>query len=642
MATLNSNWMYVGTSSVMTSASGLKYYLLLFAKTNGNQTTGIHKVSILGRLASASRNATFYKYETSYSGKINGSSAFSGTGEPNAAWEFNTTTTPDNQNGVNYYTYTDIASGSVDVDCTDGLSKAINVSFTWSMPSNDSASYTPPSGTSRTVSANVTLPAIPRAATPTLSKSTVKMGEKVTIYTNRKSTALTCDLYLVKGSTRHTIKIGVQDSFEWTVDDLAHLCNDATSFSGSVECKTFTGSAAQGWTLIGTKSVDIKLTVPDATVPSFPNGDVIIGGVNPITTNAGSANFTHLITYAFGNETGQVDEKKKSGIVWYPSYDLAKWIPNNTIGEGSISCKTYNGTALVGEKPILFRAILPENSITRPSFNEDGFVLIPEGRLSSVFDGLYIQGKKGVKAEFTASSPSYSNIASYKLSVDGRVYTGNPATSYSLAKDGNIEVIGTVTDTRGFSTHVQKSISVIPYSIPKIEPYDGDKTIICERSDQSGVYTPSGTHLHIRAKRSYYPVFVNGTQKNFCHLKYRYKASGGSWSAEKTLLEGTDTSTDKMEIIISDVVAEIDKTYLVQLIVEDTIGEKIYYDFPISTDKVTLHLGEGGHGVSVGKYSEATADNEMFECNWRARFYDAIYAQKFIKVAANGDEIEII
>ena len=146
MATnLTSTYQYLGCSSVINSKSGsLKYYLLLYAKTSPNNTTGIHTVSILGRLASVNTNATFYypPCTMEHSGTINGSTAFSGSNKPNAEWGYNSSSGT-NIGGVTYKTYTDIGSGSVDVDCTNGLSKDITVSFTWKMKSNTKEDYKP-------------------------------------------------------------------------------------------------------------------------------------------------------------------------------------------------------------------------------------------------------------------------------------------------------------------------------------------------------------------------------------------------------------------------------------------------------------------------------------------------------------------
>lgn len=507
---------------------------------------------------------------------------------------------------------------------SDGTGKAtiywkLNIDSAW-------GGFSTPSG-----SFDIDLPTIARASKVSVSASSVQMGKSVTIYTNRKSTSFTHQVTAWVNGTKVGDWWDVGESKQWTIPDLVYLCPNVGSCTCTLYCDTYSGGNK-----IGASQVDFTLTIPDKTIPSFPNGDVMIGGGNQITTNAGSESYSHLITYSFNGKTGNVNaDKVKSGIVWWTPYDLASYIPSDKSGEGTITCETYNGDYLVGTSdPIKFKAIVPDNETTRPSFTSDGFVLSPSGSLPSAFSGLYIQGKTGVNAQFTADS-TYSTIASYRLSVDGRVYTDNPSTSYTLTKDGNIEVIGTVTDARGYYTQIPTSISVIQYSRPSIVPYDGDREIICERSEPNGVYTPAGTHLHIRAKRSYFPVMVDGTQKNFCNLKYRYKTSGGSWSDEKPLLEGSDTSTDMIDIIIDDVVTKNDKTYLVQLIVEDTIGEKIPYDFPIPTDKVTLHLGDGGHGVAIGMYSQAVAGNELFESDWDAKFYKDVIVDGNVLIGEN-------
>ena len=365
-------------------------------------------------------------------------------------------------------------------------------------------------------------------------------------------------------------------------------------------------------------------TIARASVPVLPS-KIIIGADNLISVSAGSSNFTHDITYSFNGKTGKVTEERvKGGVVWWtPPYDLASTIPSATSGEGTITCTTYNGTTVVGTKTVPFTATVPDNETTKPSFTDDGFALAPSGNIPSAFSGLYIQGKTGVKATFTASS-DYSNIASYKLSADGRVYTGNPAESQVLTKDGDIEVIGTVYDTRGYYTQRSKTIKVHPYRTPTIEPYDGASSVICERSDGSKNYKDSGTYLHIKAKRSYAPIEVDGTKKNKCDFQYRYRMEGGSWSSRVTILQGSDTSTDLVDVELTDVVTQTDKSYEVELIVTDTMGATDSYSFPIGTDKVTFHLREGGLGAAFGKYSEGR-DN-LLECDWDFEVSKGLYA----------------
>ena len=160
MATLTSEWQYLGRSSVMKSVGGtLNYYVLLFAKAVPNNTTGFYTVTINERLASTNTNARFYQYPCSYSGTIAGQTAFSGTNKPWAEWEIGAFS----QGGVSYMLGTTTAEGTVSVDCTDGKPKDITLSCTWSMGSQ-TASYTPTANASRTVSVTATLAAIPRGS----------------------------------------------------------------------------------------------------------------------------------------------------------------------------------------------------------------------------------------------------------------------------------------------------------------------------------------------------------------------------------------------------------------------------------------------------------------------------------------------
>ena len=475
-------------------------------------------------------------------------------------------------------------------------------SFTVSVDTKiESGGYGP--GTIKLASTSVPLPTIYRASVPRVDKTSVRMGGSLTIYTDRKSSDFRHTINYAFGGATGTIKTDVGASWVWNVPDLAAKCNNAFSGTATITCITYNGS-----TKVGEETCTVTLTVPEATTPVFTNDDVIIGSSNPIQTKAGSANFSHVISYYFNGKSGYVNEDKlKSGIVWQTPADLAKAITSDS-DTGSITCTTYNGTYAVGTITVDFTGVVPDTETFKPKITT--FSITPYGSLPAAFSGLYIQGKTGVAAGFTASS-TYSTIDQYKLTVDGRNFFGNPVSSSAFTRDGNLTVTGTVTDKRGFSKTTSKDVTVYPYSKPALQPSSGYSAIVCERSDQDGTPNDAGTYLHIKCRMKYSPVTVNGVQKNFCSLKYQYKVAGGSWSSEKTLVE--NTSAAEYEGNLLDVVSQTDKSYTIRLIVVDTIGSREAYEFPIPTADVTMHLGEGGYGVAFGKYSEATPDDKMVE-----------------------------
>lgn len=481
------------------------------------------------------------------------------------------------------------------------------------------------------LSTTVSLPTIYRASVPTVCGvnggllGDITMGDTVYINTNRKSSSFTHTIkYTFNFVEGATIKTGVGASYAWKVPDLAQYCVNTLSGKCTITCITYNGS-----TKVGEETCEVTLNVPGATTPVFTNGDVIIRYGNPIATNAKSANFTHLITYEFNGATGNVnDEPTKGGIVWWTPTELAKHITSAS-GNGTITCTTYNGTAEVGKRTMPFTAVVPNEEFFQPKVSE--FNISPTGGLPSVFDGLYVQGKTGVQASFTASS-DYAEIETHKITVDGLNYTGNPATSDSFARNGVFTVTGTVTDKRGFSTTVTQDVTVYAYSTPSIEPYDGYSSIVCERSTQDKTYDDAGTHLHVKGKRRYSSFLVDAKDINFCSVKYQYKVQGGSWSDEFVLMSETPTSTHGFDVAIPNVVTQTDKAYSIRLIVTDTIGSREEYEFSIPTADVTLHLSNGGYGVSVGKFSSATANKKMFESAWDAYFEKDVYAYHIARI----------
>lgn len=109
-----------------------------------------------------------------------------------------------------------------------------------------------------TASATVTLNTIPRATTPTLSSSSVYMGDSVTINTPRASSSFTHDLaYQFAGGSWVNIATGVGTSRAWTVPNLSSSIPNASSGTMTIRCITKNGS-----TTIGTKTVVLTVKVP--------------------------------------------------------------------------------------------------------------------------------------------------------------------------------------------------------------------------------------------------------------------------------------------------------------------------------------------------------------------------------------------
>lgn len=110
-----------------------------------------------------------------------------------------------------------------------------------------------------------TLTTIPRATTPTLSASSVNIGESVTISLPRASGSFDHTLTYKFGNATGTIGADIGTSKAWTVPlSFANEIPNATSGTVTITVKTYNGS-----TLIGTKTVSLTVKVPSSIVPSI-------------------------------------------------------------------------------------------------------------------------------------------------------------------------------------------------------------------------------------------------------------------------------------------------------------------------------------------------------------------------------------
>ena len=116
-----------------------------------------------------------------------------------------------------------------------------------------------------TASGSATFNTIARPTTPTLSATTVELGKSVTINMARNLSSLTHTLTYSIGANSGAIGSNLGTSKPWTpVIDLAHQIPKSTSGVVVITCKTYSGS-----TLIGTKTVNLTVTVPASVVPTI-------------------------------------------------------------------------------------------------------------------------------------------------------------------------------------------------------------------------------------------------------------------------------------------------------------------------------------------------------------------------------------
>ena len=482
------------------------------------------------------------------------------------------------------------------VSIARGSSKA-NISLSFS------AWVISPSAGTRKISGTITqltLTAEPAATASTVScVSSVQMGKKLLISIDADNSSCTHTLKYTFGGTTATIATGVGSSYTWTVPDLAAKCNNATSGSCTITCTTYLSGSS-----LGSDTATVTLTVQDPTTPAITGGEATMGTASTINCKRNSANFSVKLFLEFKDQTFDIATVSSDTASWTPSYDLAKLIPTLTSGTGTLKCTTYNGTAEVGTKEVTITVIVPENDTTRPSFTADGLKLTPISSLPEAFAGMYMRGKTGLTAEFTASS-DYSTITGYSLIIGNQSATGNPATIDLLVSEGEVKVTGKVTDARGFSTSVSVTITVMAYRNPKVTPYTGYSDVICERAKATGELSADGTYLAIKAGKSFSSVVLNGVEMNSCALRYHWKPNGVDAYSEWITLLADGSAETEISLLVGNVVSSLQKSYMVEIEAVDALEGSHKLTFQIMTEAISFVLYDGPDGAGFGKYPEA-------------------------------------
>nr|DAR21971.1 MAG TPA: baseplate protein [Caudoviricetes sp.] len=351
-------------------------------------------------------------------------------------------------------------------------------------------------------------------------------------------------------------------------------------------------------------------TIPRATVPVI--GAVVMGQTVTIGLPRAVSSFTHTLTYVFGSASGTIAEGAGTETQWAVPYDLAAQIPNSTSGTGTLTCKTYSGSTLIGTQAVNFTATVPSNSTTQPS---DALAVSPVSSLAAPFNGLYIQGRTKAKITHTASGKYGATIKSYAATVDGQTYTGQAPTTDILATPGTLTITGTAIDSRGIVGTALASIAVLAYTPPSVERNTSTDALICARALADGTLDDDGTALYVACSRKY--SALNGN--NAASVQVRYKAESGEWSDWVTFF-AESASGDNYAGVIAGITLAVESPYTIELRAVDKLGESGgTLSFAVPTSEATVDLGEGGNSLGVGRRAHMGAEKRL-DVAWDSNF----------------------
>ena len=394
---------------------------------------------------------------------------------------------------------------------------------------------------------------------------------------------------------------------------------DRTFASGTLELshnadgtKSFTVAAFSGW-LFGNgdytaaaKSFTLP-TIPRATTPSI--GPVTIGGKATISLPRASTAFTHTLSYSFGSASGTIATKAGSSYTWTVPESLAAQITSKLSGTGTLTCKTYKGSSLIGTKSVSFTAAVPGSMKPALSAGWATVTYDNSGTKASAI-AAWVQGYSKAKATFYSSKVTCkqgATVKKYSITYLGKTVSASPYRTGTITATA-AKVRCTVTDSRGLTAYEDFSITLLAYAKPAL---NGVKLY---RSDAEGKAADSGTHIAGVATAKY--SSLGG--KNSVTIKGYWKSVGGSYGSGVAMQAGT------AKVISGSTTLSTEKSYTAKIIATDSLGNTAAYEATIPTEKVAFHLKAGGDGAAFGKAAEKSKALEL-AADWNLHAGRSIY-----------------
>lgn len=257
-------------------------------------------------------------------------------------------------------------------------------------------------------------------------------------------------------------------------------------------------NSSQG-TKTGSGSITLT-TIPRASQPSVSSTSVNLGTQVTINTNRVSSSFTHTITYAIGSLTNQTSGLSASTNVgasctFTPPTSLANQFPNATSGNVTITCKTYNGSTLIGTKTCTLQVKTQDNSTYKPT-------IALSSTPTNQFNSKYLNKVSGVTISATNTAKLGATINSYTItgptkSSSNANLVANPINVSMSSASQTLTITGNVTDSRGYTNSGTTSITLYRYNVPQIT------NLTIQRCLQDGTIDINGTYALVDLTYTY-------------------------------------------------------------------------------------------------------------------------------------------
>lgn len=536
-----------GNYSDVTLKVYLKYYTISVG-SRSDSTVSINGVSETYTASAISDSVAGYDTTLlkTYTVRVNHNSNGTKTGVAlSASWRFSGT-----YSGTSIGTIT--ASTTVDLDSIDRTAPTVSCSV-----SDITASGLKISATS--------------SATSDIWQYSTDGGTNYTQFSTTAGTSASKTLTGLSPNTTYSIKVRARKK-----------SNQVYGASSAVSAKTLGGSTIGSVSALtadaATVSISINTTVYDASYThklQIKNGSTVYLEITGLSWAKGTAARTITLTAAQRTTLLTAMASVKSFT-------------------GTFALLTYSGSTQIGTTATKTATVQTTEANSGPTMADFTYY---DGRSTTATvtgnDQVFIQGYSYLYVTpGTATAKNNATIASYSATCNGVTLsntTGAVINLSAVSKSGNLEVVVTATDSRGYTVSKKKNITVIAYDKPKVSSITLRRTNDIE------------AEMQLIFNGTISPITVSGTQKNSLkYVQYRYKlTSAPSYGSYTSILSsvstsGTSFSFSDLELCSLDANSSYDFHVYIRDQLNTLSAVNLYFTVPQGTPLVALRKKKVG------------------------------------------------
>lgn len=403
------------------------------------------------------------------------------------------------------------------------------------------------------------------SATSDIWQYSLNGGSSWTQFSTTAGTSASITLSSLSPNTTYSVRVRARKRTNQVYGTSSTV--SAKTLGGAVilSCGNFTADAS-------TVNLSLRVTVYNAAYTNYitiKNGSTTYLSLTGRTWAAGTASRTITLTPAERTTLLNAMASLKS---FTATIELVTKSGNTQIGNAS-TCTCTISTTEANSGPTLSGFTFADSYSTTTAITGNDQVLIQSYSRLTVTPG-------------TATAKNGASIVSYSAVCSGVTKSNTTGAALSLGTigtSGTRDITLTVTDSRGYTASVTKSVTVVPYSKSKVNSVSLRRTNEIE------------TEMQLVFNGSISAITVDGAQKNsLLYVRYRYKlTSASSYNAYTSILasvtaSGTSFSFSNLELCNLNAEASYDFHLQIRDKLDSLTSLDLYFVVPQGTPLVAL------------------------------------------------------